>query len=70
MNGSKEITVRKQKVKVGGGSKKGRQHGTHERKYSRQFDRTAKNKENAWSRHLAKHPKDLQAREQIKKARG
>jgi hypothetical protein len=54
----------------GGASKKGRQHVAHERKYQKQFTRTAKNKENAWSRHLAKHPKDLRAREQIKKVRG
>jgi len=64
-----EKTITKSKSKVGGSSKKGRQHATHGRKYQRQFDRTAKNKERAWSKHLASHPNDLIAKGNIGKAR-
>lgn len=52
---------------ISGKSAKGRQHVARQRKYQKQFERTAKNKERAWKKHLANHPKDLQAREQIKK---
>ena len=64
-----EKTITKSKTKVGGQSKKGAQHVAHLRKYQRQFDRMAKNKEKAWSMHLASHPKDLVARERIKEIR-
>ena len=62
-------TISKSKSKVGGSSKKGRQHVVHTRKYQKQKDRTSKNKEKAWSKHLAKHPKDMKAKEDIKKAK-
>ena len=51
------------------GSTKDRQHSKHQGKYLRQFDKTAKNKEIAWGKHRTRHPNDLQAKEQIKKAR-
>lgn len=55
---------------IGGSSKKGRQHVAHERKYVKQKDRTAKNKERAWKRHLKNHPNDMRAKEDIKRVRG
>ena len=53
----------------GGVSKKGRQHVAHEKKYQKQFSRTAANKEKAWDRHINKYPKDLLSLSQIKEAR-
>ena len=44
---------------------KGRKTG----KYLKQFDRTYKNKEKAWAKHLKKYPNDGTAKEEIKKAR-
>jgi hypothetical protein len=64
------ISKSKSKAKIGGASKKGRQHVAHQKKYSRQFDRTAKNKAKAWASHLAVHPNDLVAKERIKAIRG
>jgi hypothetical protein len=43
--------------------------GRHGLKYLRQFDRTYRNKEKAWKKHLKKYPKDERAKEQITKAR-
>jgi hypothetical protein len=64
---TKEIVIKTKKSKVGGSSKKGRQSAVHVRKYQRQFDRTAKNKEKAWNKHLKIHPNDLVAKELITK---
>ena len=52
-----------------GGSAKGRQHIAHKGKYLRQWGRTAKHKELAWKKHLAKHPKDEAAKKNIALAR-
>lgn len=49
-------------AKVGAGKR------THKVKYAKQAIRTANNKEKAWKGHLAGHPKDLKAKEDIKKA--
>ena len=57
-------------VKMGGSSKKGRQHTAHGRKYLKQMDRTQKNKEKAWKKHLKTHPNDVVARKNIEKVRG
>ena len=62
-----EKTIKKRHKSAG--SKKGRQHVVHQGKYLRQFDRTARNKAKARGKHLEKHPKDLVARELIKKLR-
>lgn len=53
----------------GGSSKKGRQHGAHSKKYLKQWEKTARNKENAWKRHLEKYSNDKKAKEDIKKAK-
>ena len=65
-----EIRIAKKRMKVSGGSKKGRQHSVHERKYRMQMDRTSKNKEKARVNHLKTHPNDVKAKIDIKKARG
>lgn len=57
------------KQKVGGSSKKGRQHVVHQKKCQKQFYATAQNKEKAWTRHLKNHPNDAKAKEFIPKAR-
>lgn len=57
-------------AKVGGSSKKGRQHGANSKKYLKQFDRTSKNKNNSWKKHLKKNPTDLVARKNIERLRG
>ena len=57
-------------TKVGGSSKKGRQHGAKGKKYMKQFDRTAKNKTKAWKKHLKKNPTDAKARINIEKLMG
>jgi len=62
-------TIIKKRVRISGGSKKGRQHAVHETKYRRQALRTAKNKGKAWVNHLANNPHDLQAKVQIHKAK-
>lgn len=62
-------TIMKKRIRVGGGSKKGRQHIVHEGKYRKQTMRTAKNKEKSWANHLLNHPHDLQAKQQIAKAK-
>jgi hypothetical protein len=67
--GSLETVITKKRSKVGGGSKKDRQHYTHQTKYLKQMSRTAKNKSVAWIRHLAKYPEDLIAIENIKRCR-
>lgn len=59
-----EKTIKKRHKAAG--SKKGRQHVAHQRKYLKQFDRTAKNKARARKRHLEKHPNDLMAKKLIK----
>lgn len=69
MGGTKEIKIITKKSRSLRGSKKGRQHTAHKGKYQKQFYRTAKNKENTWSKHLSNHPNDEQARTQIKKAK-
>ena len=69
MGGTKEIKIITKKSRSLRGSKKGRQHTAHTGKYQKQFYRTAKNKENAWSKHLSNHPNDLQGKTQIKQAR-
>jgi hypothetical protein len=67
---TRTITISKSKAKVGGSSKKGRQHAAHTRKYMRQKDRTAINKNKAWKRHLKKHPNDVVAAVNIKRLMG
>lgn len=62
-----EIKIVRKKVKVGGGSKKGRRHSAHQVKYQKQKTRTARNKEIAWRKHLEKHPNDLAAQQNLKK---
>jgi len=57
------------KSKIGGASKKGRQHVAHQRKCLRQWERTAKNKLKAWRKHLDKHPNDARAKENIGRAK-
>ena len=52
-----------------GKSKKSRQASRNTSKYMKQSIRTAENKRKAWNAHLAKHPNDLKAKEDIKKAR-
>ena len=62
--GSTDTVVKKRPSKSkSGSSAKGRQAGHHKAtgKYIRQRARTAKNKEKRWKRHLANHPKDIQA---------
>jgi len=54
------------KSSSGGGSKKGRQSAHRKGKYLRQKTRTTLNKTQAWKKHLAQHPNDLQATAQIK----
>jgi len=49
------------------GSKIGRQSIHDKAKYQKQFQRTKKNKEKKWIRHLEKYPNDLQAKEKIEK---
>jgi len=56
--------------KVGGSSKKGRQHSTHGNKYLKQTDRTRRNKEKAWKKHLKKNPTDAKARINIERLLG
>jgi hypothetical protein len=63
-------SITQKKVKVGGASKKGRQHVAHARKYQRQTIRTAKNKEKSWKLHLRKHPNDEVAKENIQRLMG
>jgi hypothetical protein len=68
-----ELAERKMEEKEGKGKKKkgaqGRQ-GTHGKKYLIQMERTAKNKEKAWKKHLKKHPTDDKARINIERLRG
>ena len=45
---------------------KARRHHQHLGKYLRQKNRTAKNKEKKWNKHLLIHPNDLQAKRKIK----
>ncbi len=66
---STKIIVRST-VKIGGSSKKGRQHAAHVGKYRRQADRTAKNKNKAWKAHLKLHPNDLVAKTNIERLMG
>ena len=54
----------------GGSSKKGRQHEKHKMKCLRQKDRTSKNKNKAWKRHLQNHPNDLVAIKNIERLMG
>jgi len=71
--GSKEtktVTIGKKKQKIGGASKKDRQHVHHAHKCLRQFDRTSKNKDKAWKAHLANHPNDKVAAANIKRVMG
>mgnify|MGYP001608226789 CR=1 FL=1 len=70
--GSKEteIRIKTSKSKIGGASKKGRQHIVHQEKYRKQADRTSKNKIKAWTSHLRNHPKDVVAKENIKRITG
>jgi hypothetical protein len=56
-------------TKQGGKSKKTRQHVKNEGKYKVQAQRTAKNKERAWAKHIDRFPNDKKAIEEIKKAR-
>ena len=56
--------------KVGGSSKKGRQHATQGGKYLKQTDRTRRNKEKAWKKHLKKNPTDAKARINIERLMG
>jgi hypothetical protein len=58
------------KSQIGGKSHKGRQHVAHERKYKKQADRTRRNKEKAWKKHLANHPKDGVAKAAIQRLMG
>lgn len=55
--------------KQGKSSKKDRQSVHYKQFYSKQYYRTYKNKENAWARHMKKHPNDVKAKENIKEAR-
>jgi hypothetical protein len=64
------VTVSKSKSKVGGSSKKGRQHAVHIKKYLKQADRTSKNKNRAWKKHLSNHPKDLVAKKDLERLMG
>jgi len=57
------------KRRTSGKNSKDRQHYHHAEKYRRQLIRTRKNKERAWTRHLAKHPLDVKAKENIKRVR-
>lgn len=43
--------------------------GRGKAKYLKQFDRTYRNKEKAWKKHLKKYPNDERAKEQITEAR-
>ena len=67
---TKVISVSKSKAKVGGSSKKGRQHVVHQRKCLRQFERTSKNKRGAWKLHLKNHPNDKVAIKNIERVMG
>ena len=67
---TKIIKVSKSKAKVGGSSKKGRQHVAHARKYLKQMDRTASNKNKAWKLHLKNHPNDVVAQKNIERLMG
>ena len=58
-----QIPKTRKKVKIGGGSKKGRQmaHNQASGRYVRQRTRTERNKARARQKHLENHPNDLQA---------
>jgi hypothetical protein len=64
------VVVSKSKSKIGGASKKGRQHQAHLKKYLKQADRTSKNKNRAWKRHLKEHPNDIVAKKDIERLMG
>jgi hypothetical protein len=58
------------KQQIGGKNAKGRQHVHHEGKYRKQVDRTRRNKEKAWKKHLANHPNDKVAKADIMRLMG
>lgn len=43
--------------------------GRNKAKYAKQFDRTYRNKEKAWKKHIKKYPNDAAAKEQIRASR-
>ena len=65
-----KVVIGKKKQKIGGSSKKDRQHAHHVQKCLRQFDRTSKNKNRSWKAHLANHPNDKVAAANIKRVMG